>query len=169
MCKLKKQVSISLRDVRYGEEPIFFDIYYTFRSPQIFPCYNEIKVTNGLGYKPVGYHEDSEKGLIRHLGEMDKRVRDNMWGFQEMTRTELLGGFLALEDALMDLKKTYVADMRELSIHAVSGYRELARLAKEGARLAKEGLSLSNKPGAKESQAPKKGKGLIARIIDRYR
>ena len=69
--------------------PSYLDEFFEFKDPQLLPLYWEALVTNGLGYKKLGYHEDSEKGLTRHLGVMESAEEKNYSRIKDKMRFEL--------------------------------------------------------------------------------
>ncbi len=154
---MRKKAGLALNNVRYGKEPIFHNIHYFFKGPQIYQLRYELEMTNGLGYKHIGYHEDSEKGLTRHLGEMEKRVRENDWVYERMTKNDLFGALLASEDALMFLRKAYKTDIREIGNYAISCMEEISRAYMRS-------RDYTPKPKGNPPK-PKNEKGLLSRIF----
>jgi hypothetical protein len=57
-------------------------------------------VTNGLGYEPINHHEDTSEGLIRHLGEMYLRIKENSSKFDEKFLLEFFNNMLVMDDFL---------------------------------------------------------------------
>jgi len=91
----------------------YLDEFFEFENPELLPLFWEASVTNGLGYKKVGCHEDSEKGLTRHLGVMESAVEKNHSRIKERMRSELdyqkgmmcYAGMKQIEYAVDSLKK----------------------------------------------------------------
>lgn len=69
--------------------PSYLDEFLEFGNPKLLPLYWEALVTNGLGYKKLGCHEDSEKGLTRHLGVMESVEEKNYSRIRDKMRFEL--------------------------------------------------------------------------------
>ena len=61
----------------------------------------EDKVTNFLGYKPIRHFEDTETGLLRHLGSMERTTSVNQVDSHGRKQFDLLN-----EDAYLMIETT---------------------------------------------------------------
>ncbi len=78
----------------------------------MLPYTIEILTTNGLGYNPSFSHEDTNVGLVRHLGEMEMQPIQTMLRLQREAYRNTQDGFdraIALAERAVKVADTALA------------------------------------------------------------
>ena len=163
------KISKELAFYRHDGIPHFHVLLYEFTDPGIFPLYWEFEVTNGLGYKKLGYHEDSEKGLVRHLAVMESAVSRNYVKIHKRGESEL-GAALAGSEVLRHLQAK--ENKKTISLMFDEVHKNNKIILEELKKMNSRGRSYFDSPTPKSEETATKGthppkKRFIQRLLGR--